>query len=887
MSSYVHCQHTSADTAPCRCPVWEAPEDESLPGKPCDTCDHRAEWHLPQADASRSGEAGNCKSSWPNGQPCTCPTWVASEDPKTTPGCALCGHKKGWHRPTITVPITQAPTPSQIQPDLSPAKVFKSNQSDWHTRAQSNDPGSGTNIASSITRSISSANPPSHSTSTSTRQQTSSHHQDLLETDFNLAFNPESIGVSPSSVFSHASRSAAVNTTPDEVQIAAEHIRFILSELDGDEDDSEAAPVGPELSFLNDVHSASTHSRVPSSAPSLFNDTHARSCSGASQSSLSSYEAPLMNMQWIGGGRSQSSSSIKPSDNESIRSASSFSVDLNPCEASMSFSSVWEGARSTDSPGALPHHYHEHNSMRARLSDLDLRARSVTPDSVANKSHARVPSSTVPLFAQTISETYVEELPADRPKHPSEERSGRFAAKPTDIASNMPLDGEDGDGSVIKVKPFQSNIHTVVQQDIPVLDQHTKTTGSTLKPVALPEKVNTRGGKSEAYQTNDQSFCLTISPPPSSTIFYPGDEVSVTIQMKNGATDQPIFSPIEFEHQLQKWKRILFEFRGIVTQNGTTEHEIFCLEQPIHLADQRETLANKTGWQFKLQIPSHTNCQCGPGHLPLPSSCSNSVGHVSYHLALKGKRKTFLTKASTMTESKLFVCLKVKSNLSGSRDKLVTFPQSFRSLSTWIGLNGGHKAAINHTLLTYQVEFASSNVLKILYELDLNLSPDSQIVGSSMRLLQDLSSNLNVTITSLNQLINSHANTRAGYGSVEEKNYDTDHKIRDFRSPPVPITSDSTGVVTWKISGYLQVELSGPTQSVSPSGSSPKKGLMTQLRAYAATPSSKDISTQWILRASIQSVLLSQPINICGTVTELQSTCGARCIIQGIPLALS
>lgn len=98
--SYVHCQHTSADTASCRCPVWEAPEDNhDQPAKLCDTCGHRAEWH--QVDSAEEGEEENCKSSWPNGQPCTCPTWVPFEDPTKNSGCALCGHKKGWHRPTI------------------------------------------------------------------------------------------------------------------------------------------------------------------------------------------------------------------------------------------------------------------------------------------------------------------------------------------------------------------------------------------------------------------------------------------------------------------------------------------------------------------------------------------------------------------------------------------------------------------------------------------------------------------------------------------------------------------------------------------------------------------------------------------------------------------
>ncbi|KNZ58658.1 hypothetical protein VP01_1884g3 [Puccinia sorghi] len=851
--SYVHCQHTSADTASCRCPVWEAPEDNhDQPAKLCDTCGHRAEWH--QVDSAEEGEEENCKSSWPNGQPCTCPTWVPFEDPTKNSGCALCGHKKGWHRPTITRASSTQGTPSKMQPNFTTTpEVLKPQGTDWHSRAQSCGTGKDAGGLRVRTYSANSWAPGSKSGSSTSQFSDSSRTQSIL------SFTPEGSVISPSSVWSSTARIPAAQSPTDEIQLAAEHMRFILSELDGDEEKDASKP---EVSFPD----SRSRSRAPSSSAS-----HS-SFSATSQSSLFSYEAPLPHLHWKGDGRSPSPSAARRR-----------SVDLNnACSASMSFSSMVEGSHCRTQ---------SQQDYQMRLSELDLSDNNKLPQDAPAKSPLRQPPITIPLMAQTTSETYVEELPFNRPKHPSEERSGRFAAKSTDIASNTPLD----DGSPIaKVNPFQANIHSVIHQEIPVLNQHTSKIMGLLKPVALSEKGILNPGREtvEAHRSNDQAFSLSVSPPPSSTVFSPGDYLSVTIQLRNSTTEQETLSPLEFEHQLQRWKRITFELAGVVTQHGNVEHQILSLQQSVHLADHREPDPLKTGWQFKLQIPHHTNCRCGPGHLPLPSSCSNSVGHVNYHLILKGKRKTFLTKASTAAESKLFVCLNLKSHLSATRQKLLTSPQSFRSLSTWISLNAGHKAAINRTLLTYQVEYVTSNILKIFYDVDLDLSADSEGNNhANAGLFGDLSSSLNVTITSVSQLItNTHASV-GGEGHDNNNNpgekkdgaYEANHKACDFRSRPVPIRSEKTGIITWRISGYLQVELQDPSYYLSPSAPTPKKYLLGQLRAYAAAaPSNKSSSSQWILRASIQSVLLSQPINICGALTELQSSCAARSISQGI-----
>ncbi|WAQ89483.1 hypothetical protein PtA15_11A172 [Puccinia triticina] len=879
--SYVHCQHTSADTPPCRCPVWEpSADDESASKLACDTCGHREEWHFPLVENEEDSEIERCKSSWPNGQPCTCPTWVASEEPAKNPGCALCGHKKGWHRPTITRASSTQGAPAKIQPLPSSADVFKLQESNWHARAQSC--GTGSADDSLRVRSCS-----ANSWAPGTKSSSASHQapSDPSGVGFNSFFIPDSPATSShSSVWSSAVPLPTGQTPPVQAQLAAEHMRFILSELDDEEDES----TDPDTSFANNISSPNSHSRGDSGARSVYN--HDRSFSRASQSSLYSFEGPIANQQWSRGGNSPSPS-FKPFDTQSIRSNSSFasqampraSADHNSCSGSMSFSSL-AGSAYSSSPARTTTQPKDYN---IRLNELDLTGGSSTPAS----SQLRPPSAT-PLLAQTTSETFVEELPVDRPKHPSEERTGRFAAKPTDIASNTPLDDEDG--SVAKVKPFQSNIQSIVCEEIRVLDQHTETTG-TLKPVSIPEQLRhnpnqSRKEKVESYKTKDQAMSLSISPSPSLTTFFPGDYLDVTIRLNNNTTDQEIVSPLEFEQQLAKWKNITFQLSGTVTQNGTTEHEIFNLSQTVHLSEQRQQNANKTGWQFKLKIPTHTNCSCGPGHLPLPSSCSNSVGHVSYHLILKGKKKMFLSKASTSAESNLFVGLKLKSNLSDPRQHLLTFPESVRPLSSWIGLNGGHKAAITNTLLTYQVEFLSSNTLRIIYEVDLQLSPDSELSALNMRLFEEVSSTLKVTITSLNQLMQSHAKTGSGYVNVGRENHDADFSVRDVRSKAMPTRSETTGLITWKTSGYLQMELFGPTEPGSSFGPTPKKCLMEQLRSYAAKadlPSSaKDIASQWILRASIQSVLLSQPLNIRGTLVDLQSTCAARAIVQGIPLTL-
>ncbi|KNF03813.1 hypothetical protein PSTG_02907 [Puccinia striiformis f. sp. tritici PST-78] len=877
--SYVHCQHTSADTAPCRCPVWEAPEgDAEQAVKSCDTCGHRAEWHYPQMEPTESeAEIDRCKSSWPNGQPCTCPTWVAPEDATQGTGCALCGHKKGWHRPTITRASSTQATPAKTKTTPSPAELFKAQETNWHSRAQScgtGNPDDGLKVRTCTSSSWTPGTKPSSPDNRGT--------SDSPMNGSNSFFTPDSSAASPSSVWSSTNPLPTVNSQPIHAQLAAEHIRFILSELDDDEDE----PSEPDTNFPNNPRSPPNFSRTDSDSLSMQNRD--RSLSRSSQSSFS-LEAPMANLQWTRDGRSPSPS-FNPFFTQSINSNSSFasqrmpraSVDTNSCSGSISFSSVSEGFRAP-----LPRT--QSTDYKMRINELDLNGVNPTPVN----SQLRPPAIT-PLMAQTISETYVEELPTDRPKHPSEERSGRFAAKPTDVASNFPLNDPEGGTPLGKAKPFQSNVRDVIVEEIAVLGEHTETI-ETLNPVSLQETPTYNPHKSKketigSYQTKDHAISLSISPSPSTTTFSPGDYINVTIQLKNSVTDQEIFSPIEFEQQLAKWKKITFQLTGTVTQNGTVEHEIFNLSQVVHLSEQRGPSGNKTGWQFKLRIPTHTNCDCGPGRLPLPSSCSNSVGHVSYHLVLQGRRKTFLGKASIAADSKLFVGLKLRSNLTDPRQRLLTFPQSVRSLSSWIGLNGGQKAAITDTLLTYQVEFLSNNSLKILYELDLHLSADSELSSHNLQLFEELSSNLKVTITSLNELIQSHISTGAGHGGAGREDLGMDHKSRDYRSRAMPTRSDTTGLITWKTTGYLQVDLFGPDQSSSSNETSPKKCLMDQLRLYTAkaqvVPCAKDINSQWILRASIQSVLLSQPINIRGTLIELQSTCAARSIVQGIPLTL-
>jgi hypothetical protein len=85
------------------------------------------------------------------------------------------------------------------------------------------------------------------------------------------------------------------------------------------------------------------------------------------------------------------------------------------------------------------------------------------------------------------------------------------------------------------------------------------------------------------------------------------------------------------------------------------------------------------------------------------------------------------------------------------------------------------------------------------------LSPDSELSNLNFGLFEELSSNLKVTITSLNQLIQSHANTGNGYGNVGKEDYQKNFKTRDVRSKAMPTRSDTTGLISWKIPGYLHV----------------------------------------------------------------------------------
>lgn len=110
--TFFHCRYASLkEPNPCRCPVFESPDDvnedgsEAITGD-CDTCDHRAEWHLSPVESTpeKTVVFERCKASLIADQVCPCPLWVKpNENSQDRGGCELCGHKKGWHRAKVSV----------------------------------------------------------------------------------------------------------------------------------------------------------------------------------------------------------------------------------------------------------------------------------------------------------------------------------------------------------------------------------------------------------------------------------------------------------------------------------------------------------------------------------------------------------------------------------------------------------------------------------------------------------------------------------------------------------------------------------------------------------------------------------------------------------------
>lgn len=732
----------------------------------------------------------------------------------------------------------------------------------------------------------------------------------------NSLYTPDSSMASPgSSRTSTNSQLPMVFNTP--VQLAAEHMRFILAGLDCDEEDSDSEAGYLDSSRLpnnlpnlerqaatmrrpnSPSSSISSKNNVPTSFTCSYDpkgfqiENDGLVSSGAPQSSNFNQDSPLTRMpaqeptldnSTPRGGMAQLSN-LTFNPESGILKARPHRKLPNKDSGSFCF-----GLASSDSESSYFALESETTDNSALLGGLSL-----SEEKASSNLQVRSPLSG-PLLAQTTSHTFVEELPTDRPKHPSEDRSGRFASKALGIASNFDIQVSNEEGTTKDAKPFQSNIQAVIIDEVPILNQMSTRSGS-LRQVCLPDTNiydpnRSKRDQFELYQTKDQSIAVVVSPSPSSTVFSPGDVITVTIRLKNTSTHQDIIAPFEFEQQLSKWKKITFQMSGFVTQNGTrqdsTQHEIFNLSQVLHFSEHQANV-QKSGWHFQVNIPTHVNCNCGPGHLPLPSTCSNSVGHVSYFLSVRGKRKTYMIKSSPGAESKIFVDLRIRNNLLSNEQRLVTAPVTFKSLPNWIGLSGGHKAAVTNALLTYQVQFLSNRNLMIRYEVDLKLSPDSELIESNIKLFEEISSNLNVTVTSLSQLINSEALINAGDHNQSSKDdcrikYDT----RDVRLNSELIRLDSNGVA-WRVSGYLHMDFLRATENLLSRTSSVTSGFAHQLKSYypkqqqASMPAEASAS-QWLLRATIQSVLLTQPINVCGSLSDLQSTCATRSIIQGMPL---
>jgi len=109
----------------CPCPEWEA-DDVDLGAEPrpsltaqCDTCEHALGFHLTKftfeaqevRDRKARGEEAleHCKML-AAGEECAC----ALYEPGTGNDCAVCGHKKGWHKAKLVVSLDWIPCNAQI-----------------------------------------------------------------------------------------------------------------------------------------------------------------------------------------------------------------------------------------------------------------------------------------------------------------------------------------------------------------------------------------------------------------------------------------------------------------------------------------------------------------------------------------------------------------------------------------------------------------------------------------------------------------------------------------------------------------------------------------------------------------------------------------------------
>lgn len=775
--SFLHCRHASiGDPQPCRCPVWEDPESE---GGICDTCDHRAEWHLTPIEGSLENRPlERCKADLLPGQPCPCPIWVDNDKSDNKSQCALCGHKKGWHRIKVSAMSSSPKVPSMKaqdstdgpSPEAHPNEITQlhHHMSELMSRDSKSCPQLATSLTSAATMGRSGfrnsvfniLNGPSFNIS----------HAESTDPRFekNSSFSPDSDARESLSVME-------LNPT----KMASEHMRFIVEDPTDpsvflDDSSTSAKSSTPHSSTASEAVRSAYLSQASPALSSSSGKTNPRGSSparphspyGALQNDrLRTNYSPKHSNHGVSSGYIPQSVYSSKASSDQMTVTSSFQEDASHLSSSPSFTT-----------GALP------------IYPVDKDA-----DWEANTAISKY-SSPNPLRAEVTSHVHVEELEKKSSAHPSELGIGKFSA------NNSPMSHEAQRQHLIKStdesKPFQ-------------MDDNMSGMGATFLPDIQLQR-------SEEYIS--KNVTLSLSPPPSKHEFTPGEVLTVIIKLKQNVSDPTT------DQVLARWTNITLMLVGTIARNGRrddhTMHEIIRLERLIYpvVGDKRPL---RPEWKMSLQIPTHANCPCGPGSLPLPKTCSDSVGHVSYSVILKAKRRQGIIGVTTEA---ITADMRMSTAKIAPPGSLTTQPSSARSKSIWIALTGSHRAAIIGTILTTQVDYVSPDRLRIVYRLELEFSPDSVM---DLSVIDDLCENTSVVLS----------------GLAGEKMDAHDVRVSIGEHP------------RWHMSGYLDVN---------------------------APKAVRD--SQYILRLSIHTATLSQPVEVYAWLRELNSLCSIRLMGLGMPL---
>ncbi|EGG02063.1 uncharacterized protein MELLADRAFT_72843 [Melampsora larici-populina 98AG31] len=769
---FLHCRHASIeDPQPCRCPIWEDPESD---GGPCDTCDHRAEWHLTPIEGSleENRPLERCKADLLPGQPCPCPIWVDNDKSDNKAQCALCGHKKGWHRTKVSAMSLPSKAESMKAQGGSDGP---SPEQQTHATTQHHQ-----QISELMSRDHQSCPQLAGPSSSSSASVPSTTQKDFRNSVFDMLSGPSD----PRFSFSpdpDVRRSSTV-TERNPIKIASEHLRFIA------EDPTDS----PFVSLNKSSASAKSSNPFPSTASEAVRSAYLSQASPVLSSSSAktnpkgvSPATPHSPFEVLQNDRlctnyspkhpiNGASSGYKPQSLHSSKASS----DQMTAQSSLQEDASHPSSSPSFTSGALPVYPFDGD---AGLGANSARSKHTLPN---------------PLRAEITSHVHVEELEMKSSAHPSELGIGKFSAE------NSPMSHEAQRQHLIKStqgpKPFQMGNNI-----------------SGLEGMFLPDIQLQR---SEEYTSKGKNVTLSLSPPPSKHDFTPGEVLTVTIRLK------PTTSDTTTEQVLSRWTNITIMLVGTIARNGRrddhTMHEILRLERLIYpvVGQKRPT---RPEWKMSLQIPTHANCPCGPGSLPLPKTCSDSLGHVSYSIILKAKRRQGII---GITTEAITADMRMSLPKTAPAGSLTTKPSSARSKSNWIALTGSHRAAITGTILTTQVDYVSPNRLRIVYRLELEFSPDSEV---DLSVINDLCENTTVVLS----------------GLAGDKLDVHDVRVNIGEHP------------RWHMSGYLDVN---------------------------APKAVRD--SQHILRLSIHTVTLSQPVEVYAWLRELNSVCSIRLMGLGMPL---